>query len=132
MKQLSDIKVVIADDDDLARHVLRMLLRELEYNVVGEAHDGTSVLNLIEQHQPHVLCLDLNMPRMGGMEVLRSVRQDHPELVIVIISAASTKDNVREALALGAAGFVVKPFNAAKLSELIQQNLPPGLAAQPG
>jgi two-component system chemotaxis response regulator CheY len=119
--------VLIADDDDLARHVLRMLLRELEYEVVGEAHDGTGVLNLIDQHEPHVLCLDLNMPRMGGMEVLRMVRQQHPGLVIIIISGASTKDNVREALALGAAGFVVKPFNANKLNELIMQSLSEGM-----
>lgn len=111
--------IVIADDDGITRHLLRLLLREHRCEVLGEASDGAAVQDLCDTLHPDVLCLDINMPGMSGLEVLRQIRDLYPRTSIVMISASATHDNVRMALENGADGFIVKPFNAASVINTI-------------
>ena len=113
-------RILIADDDGITRHLLRLLLREHDYDVVGEASDGEAVRELCDVLQPDMICLDINMPKMSGLEVLCQIRSLHPRTAIVMISASATHDNVRAALANGADGFIVKPFKAASVIDTIE------------
>lgn len=117
------IKIVIADDDATTRYVLRLLLQEQLYNVVGEAGDGEKAVELCAQHKPDIAFVDIHMPGMNGHEASQLIRQQNPHTGIIMISALSTLDNVRQALEAGASGFVVKPFSAVKLIEAINNCL---------
>lgn len=113
--------ILIADDDGITRHLLRLLLRENEFSVVGEAHDGERALELCNKLGPDILCLDINMPKMGGLDVLREIRRRQLDVTVIMITVLATVDNLQEALALGANGFIVKPFNAAKVVDTINR-----------
>lgn len=117
------VKIVIADDDATTRYVLRLLLQEQLYNVVGEAADGDKAVELCVQHKPNIAFIDIHMPGMNGHEASQLIRQQNPQTGIIMISALSTLDNVRQALEAGASGFVVKPFSAVKLIEAINNCL---------
>jgi len=111
----SPSRVVVVDDDTLMREVLKALLREAGYAVAGEARDGAAALGLIQRTRPDLVCLDVNMPGMTGIEVLKTVRAQHPDIRVVMITGDSSMNTVREAVGYGAVGFIVKPFKAARV-----------------
>jgi DNA-binding NarL/FixJ family response regulator len=117
------VKIVIADDDVTTRYVLRLLLQEQLYTVVGEAGDGEKAVELCALHKPNIAFIDIHMPGMNGHEASQLIRQANPQTSIIMISALSTLDNVRQAMQAGASGFVVKPFSAVKLTEAINNCL---------
>ncbi len=127
MNQRQRISVLIVDDNDMMRTVLRGILRaEEEYEVVGEARDGEAALELIKRLQPRIVCMDVMMPKMNGLDALREIKMTYPETAVVMVTGNASADNVQEAIISGAVGFIVKPFNAAKvLKALTAALLPP-------
>ncbi len=123
MNQMREINVVIADDDSITRQVLKSMfrakLRENRITVVGEAADGAETLALCARLKPDVLCLDINMPGMSGFEVLEVVKEQNPDLVVVMISGDATSSNVALAMSHGAKGFIVKPFSEGRVVDTI-------------
>jgi len=117
------IKVVIADDDAITRLLLGTLLRQNDFEVVGEATNGLDALELCNSLEPDVLLLDINMPQMGGFEVLKSIRSAYPDLAVIMISSDATLNNVEEACTYGINEFIVKPFNAARVIEAIARSM---------
>ena len=121
---LKPARVLIVDDNNMIREVLRGLIRhDPRLSVVGEAANGEAAMDLVAQLNPNLVCLDVLMPGMGGLEVLRSIREAHPEVRVIVITGQSTSDVVSEALKLGANGFVVKPFSADKVLKAIHTAL---------
>jgi two-component system chemotaxis response regulator CheY len=114
-----DLKIIIADDDSTTCSVLRLLLREHDYSVLGEAHDGERAVELCLLHQPDIAFLDIEMPKLSGHEAARKIKEGAPDVGIIIVSALPTLENVQKSLEAGAAGFVVKPFNAVKVMDAI-------------
>jgi two-component system chemotaxis response regulator CheY len=119
---MNAIKVVIADDDGITRHLLRTLLRQQNYEVAGEAINGAEALELCARHRPNVLFLDINMPKMNGFDALRSIRRAHPGIAVIMISSDPTLRNVEEARVYGINEFIVKPFNAAQVVTAITRS----------
>lgn len=117
------INIVIIDDDTTTRFVLRLLLQEQFYNVVGEAGDGEKGIELCATLKPHIAFVDIHMPNMNGHAASQKIRETSPNTSIITISALSTLDNVRQAMQSGSSGFVVKPFSAIKLTEAIDNCL---------
>lgn len=110
------ISVVIVDDNDIMRSLLRGLLRaEKEYEVVGEARNGEAAVELVKRLQPQIVCMDVMMPVMTGIDALREIHAEFPEIAVVMITGNASAENVQESIENGAAGFIVKPFNAAKV-----------------
>lgn len=107
--------VLIADDSEVMRRVLAEILGKAGFLVLGEAGNGREALELAQQHQPDVVCLDLAMPVMGGMEVLQVLRRQNPMAQVVIITASASRDFIQEAAALGAKGYILKPYQADKV-----------------
>ena len=112
-------KVLVVDDSDFMRMMLEDILTHHGHTVL-QAKDGQECLDLLQNEAVDVCLLDLGMPGMDGMEVLRRIKESQPELKVVMLSALSQESNVRQALQLGADAFVVKPFQPSCLIERIE------------
>lgn len=103
------IRIVIADDHAIFRDGLRRLLATQEdFQVVAEASDGREAISLATELRPDVLLLDLAMPRVPGMEVLRELAHQEVSVRTILLTAAIQPFNVTSALQLGARGIVLK------------------------
>jgi len=115
--------VLVVDDDGVMRELLKGILRTGPYTVVGEASNGEQALSLAGTLKPQVVCLDIHMPKMDGIQCLESLRAAHPGVKVVMISGDATLPMVQGALGKGASGFIVKPFNATKVLDTLRRCL---------
>lgn len=115
------LSVLIADDNDLMRTLLRSILRGEHYEVVGEARNGAAAVEMVERLKPDVVCLDVLMPQKNGIEALCEIKAAHPETRVVMVTGNASPENVQEAIAHGAAAFIVKPFNTAKVLDTLKR-----------
>jgi DNA-binding NarL/FixJ family response regulator len=100
---------IIADDHEIVRRGLRGILEsEGSCRVVGEASDGITAIQLVEKHKPNLLVLDLNMPRLHGIEVLRQTRANSPQTRIIVLSMHNDEAYVIESLRAGAMAYILK------------------------
>src|SRR6185436_740959 len=104
------MKILVVDDHALIREALRGVLTELKRDSeVFEASNGVQAMQLIEANPDIALVLlDLTLPDRNGLSVLRDLRERHPAISIVVLSALQDRDNVTKALDLGAQGFIPK------------------------
>ena len=117
-------RVFVVDDNEVVRRALKGVISHDEaLLVVGEASNGTSALESIKALEPDLVCLDIMLPGVDGLTILRQVRQEYPAMRVVLITGQATADVVAQARELGAHGFVVKPFNAAKVLKTIHAAL---------
>jgi two-component system, NarL family, nitrate/nitrite response regulator NarL len=114
-KQLMDntrshlVKILIADDHPIFRDGLRRLLEaEKGFKVVAEACDGVEAVDFVRRFQPEILLLDLAMPRRPGLEALRELNHDSAQVRVILLTAAAEREQIVEALQLGARGVVLK------------------------
>jgi two-component system chemotaxis response regulator CheY len=114
-------KVLIVDDNELMRTLLRGLLRSAHYQVVGEARNGALALEFIEKTKPNIVFLDVMMPEMDGLEALQNIKAKYPEIIVVMITGNPSVENVQESIQRGASGFIVKPFNSAKVLDALNR-----------
>jgi two-component system response regulator NreC len=103
------IRVLLADDHAVLRAGLRLLINaQPDMETVGEAQDGAETLSQAIATRPDVILLDLSMPRLGGLAVLRDLRERVPQSRVLVLTMHADEAYLREALRLGAAGYVVK------------------------
>jgi len=103
------IRVLLADDHTLVRAGIRALLETVDgVEVVAEADDGRTALELIEKHQPDVALLDISMPGLNGLEVIRRAATESPRTRLIVLSMHADATFVRQALSAGAAGYLLK------------------------
>lgn len=114
------VDVVLVDDDELTRTALRLLLREANFVVVGEANNGIAGFTMVERLLPEIVCLDIQMPEMDGLTLLEKIKASWPDIAVLMITASADRQSVGRALALGAAGFIVKPFNADRVVKSVR------------
>jgi DNA-binding NarL/FixJ family response regulator len=109
---------LIADDHGLFRFGLKQALTcEMSLDIVGEATTGREVLAMMPQLRPRLLLLDIVMPELNGIEVIRQVKADYPDTFVTVISSYTTGQYVGTALEAGASGYVTK---GASMSELVE------------
>jgi DNA-binding NarL/FixJ family response regulator len=115
------IRVALVDDHHLIREGLRLVLQgEDGFEIVGEAADHAAAMELVVTHRPHVLVLDLTFPEGDAMPLLRALRARQPDLRVVVLTMHSDPETVRQALAAGAAGFMIKGAQSRELVEAIR------------
>lgn len=116
------IHVILVDDHDMVRQGLRLLLEEQpDIRIVGDVADGEAALALVEKSRPDVLVVDLMLPDLSGLEVVRIVRQRFPSVGIVVLSMYSNVAHVAEALRTGALAYVVKEAGIRELVTAVRE-----------
>ena len=116
------IKIVLAEDHNIVRQGFKLVLQgEKDFQLVGEAMDGMEAMHLVETKKPDVLVLDLMIPRVHGLEVIRQVRDDHKRTRVIVLSMHADQPYVVESLRSGAAGYVLKDCTAADLVKAIRE-----------
>lgn len=123
MKAAPPTRVLLVDDNDLMRTILRGILRAENCDICGEARNGAVAIDMVEIKQPDAVFLDVMMPEMDGLEALQAIKSMRPETAVIMVTGNPSVGNVQEAIQNGAAGFIVKPFNAGKVILALQQAL---------
>lgn len=108
-KDGSSVRVLIVDDSLAIRRLLRRILESTGYMVVGEASNGKEALAVFEYSAPDVVVLDIVMPDMDGIEVLKLMKAKRKNVGIVMLTSLSQRDTVEEAIRSGASDYIVKP-----------------------
>jgi CheY-like chemotaxis protein len=112
---------VIADDSGSVRLVLKGLLEDVGLRVVQSVGNGAEALNALRTHRPALLCLDVNMPVMSGMEALEATRGISPDTAVVMVTGCADQAFVTQAAALGACGYILKPLWPAYVEALLKR-----------
>ncbi len=115
------IRVFLADDHPLMRLGLRLSLEQIEgIEVIGEASDGFSAVEKIQDDPPDVSLLDVDMPGLSGVGAIRVLRKSFPEMKILVLSSYSDESYITDAMQAGANGYVLKGIGSEELAKLIK------------
>ena len=115
------IRVLLAEDHALVRAGFRALLQDIpDILVVGEAGDGEEALRLVAETQPHVVLMDITMPRLNGLEATARLKKNFPQVCVIILSMHSMAEYVIQALRTGAVGYLLKDSGSAELEAAIR------------
>jgi DNA-binding NarL/FixJ family response regulator len=118
---VSRIRVLIVDDHEIVREGLRTVLAEqADVEVVGEAGDGERAVALSRALSPDVVLMDLVMPGMGGLEALGHIREAAPAAQVVVLTNFASDQTVRDAVANGAVGYLLKDVHKSELLQAIR------------
>ncbi|NJD59911.1 MAG: DNA-binding response regulator [Anaerolineales bacterium] len=113
---MTKIRTLLADDHTILRDGIRIILEvQPDICVVGEAQDGREAVKLTSQLHPDVVLMDIAMPLLNGLEATRQIRQANPQVKILILTMHENEDYIRQALAYGAVGYLLKDATAAEL-----------------
>jgi response regulator NasT len=112
-------RIIIADDESLIRLDLREMLTHLGYEVIGEAGDGRTAVELAKRLQPDLLVMDIRMPELDGIAAAEELTRERIAPV-VLVTAYSDQELVERAREAGVVGYVVKPFREAELMPVIE------------
>lgn len=116
------VTIAMADDHPLVRRGLRAALEsEADFHLLGEAADGLEAAELVERLKPDVLVLDLMMPGLNGLEVLRQVGQRSPRTRVIVLSMHASEAYVLEALKNGAAAYILKDSSVDDLVQAVRE-----------
>jgi DNA-binding NarL/FixJ family response regulator len=117
------VRVLLADDNAQFRGVLRRLLeRDDEIEVVGEAANGAEAIELVETHRPDVVLMDVSMPNLDGIEATYSLKARHPNLTVLMLSIGNKQQEIEAGLAGGASEYLVKGAPAAEIVDAIKRH----------
>jgi two-component system, NarL family, response regulator NreC len=109
-------RVVIAEDHTILREGLRMLLSANPFlEVVGEAEDGLTALRAADSLKPHLILMDLSMPKMSGMGAIQEIKKQSPDIKILVLTVHRTEEYILAALKAGADGYVLKDATHSEL-----------------
>ncbi|MBH5318845.1 response regulator transcription factor [Paenibacillus sp. GSMTC-2017] len=103
------IEIMLVDDHAVLRAGLKLLLQKRPtYKVIGEAADGLEALELYDKLMPHILILDISLPRLDGVQVLQRIKAKHKEAKIIVLTMHEDEDFVNSIMQSGASGFIPK------------------------
>jgi NarL family two-component system response regulator YdfI len=122
MKIKNEIRVILADDHAMVRRAIRRILEKgSNILVIGEASTGAGAIHLVQELQPDVLLLDMEMPDMKGHHVARELRISNSRVSILVLSACDDHHFIAETLQAGVDGYLHKSETPAKIREAIYQ-----------
>ena len=121
--------LLVTDDATIIREIIKDTAARAGWEVVGEAANGQEAVDRYAELNPDACTIDLVMPEYDGLHGLRGIMQLDPEARVLVVSALDQKSVFKEAFKLGAADFLVKPFNAQLLTETLDRLIPETVTA---
>lgn len=115
--------VLIVDDVAFVRKTLADICAEADYQVVGEAQDGTQAIEMYKRLRPDLVTMDIVMPKQSGLDATRQILKDDKTAKIIIISAIGQENFVMEAINVGARDYILKPFHSAEVLRTFERVL---------
>jgi len=112
-------RILIVDDSFYMRTMLKNMLTDAGYDVVGEAANGQQALEMAVATTPDLITLDVILPDNTGLDVLKGIRQQQPDAKVVMCSAVGQETIVNEAIENGALAYIVKPFSEERVLEIV-------------
>jgi YesN/AraC family two-component response regulator len=101
-------KILLVDDEAHIRKFVSLILKQIGQPVIREAVNGEDALAAYHEEKPDLVLLDVNMPRMDGMETLRKLKEVDPDCVVIMLTSLANRESVERALELGAANYIRK------------------------
>jgi len=114
-------RIVLADDHVMFREGIRKIIERIEDTVItGEVNDGLELLELLKQSCPDLVILDISMPNLRGLEAIREIKRHYPQVRVLVLTMHRKKEFIRQALADGAEGFLLKEDPSGELILAVQ------------
>jgi DNA-binding NarL/FixJ family response regulator len=124
--QAEAVRVVVVDDQELFRRGLTMLLGvEPDIEVIGEAGDGNSAIELVLEKVPDVVLLDVRMPKRSGLEACMRIKEQVPSARIIMLTVSDEESDLYEAVKNGASGYLLKDASIDQVAQAIRQEWSP-------
>lgn len=118
------IEILLVDDEPLLLESLEIVLTiKGGYKVCGTAGNGVEALKLLKEHQPNVMLIDLNMPGMGGIELIKEVKKLYPGIKMIVLTTFYDEKNISEALSNGASGYLLKDSGKDAIIDAVEQTV---------
>lgn len=114
---------LVVDDSAFMRGVLRDILASSGFSTIYEAQDGIEAVKIFSKHRPDLVTMDIIMPGPDGLQTTQELLKIDSNAKIVIATSVGQEQTMQEALKIGAKGFLVKPFQASAVKELLRQVL---------
>lgn len=113
-------RILIVDDAMFMRNTLKMMLKNESYEIVGEAENGIKAIDQFKALKPDIVTMDIHMPDMDGIDALTEIIKLNSKAKVVMISASGDQKHLMEAMRLGAANYIIKPFTEEKVLKVIR------------
>ena len=114
-------KIVLAEDHIPLRRIIKKIIQGTDgLTVVGEANDGLELLEFLEQCLPDMVITDISMPRLGGLEATKKIKELYPQIKVLILTFHGEKDYLHQAMLTGVDGYILKKDMDQELSSAIQ------------
>lgn len=104
-------RILIVDDAKFMRETIKKMLEKNGFEVVGEAADGLTAVDLYNRLKPDIVTMDINMPTMDGINSIKKIYETDPKCKIVVITSVGTADLTNQAIEAGAMNYITKPFD---------------------
>ena len=120
------MRILVVDDFATMRRIISNVLRQLGFENIVEAEDGSSALQILERDQIDFVVTDWNMPEMSGLDLLKAIRAkaDKGNMPVLMVTAEALQENIIAAARAGVNNYIVKPFDAKTLAEKINKIFP--------
>ena len=118
-----EMRILVVDDFSTMRRIIKNILRQLGYNNIVEADDGSTAWEVLNKEKIDFVISDWNMPQMPGIELLRKVRssENFAEMPFLMVTAEAQQENIIEAVQAKVSNYIVKPFTAETLGQKIDK-----------
>ncbi len=113
------MRVLVVDDHSLFRDGIVSLLEAAQFQVVGQAGNGLEAVEAIQECDPDLVLLDIQMPVMDGLEALRLIKQNKPQIQVVMLTVSDDDEDLMQAIKAGANGYLLKNLNASQFLEML-------------
>jgi DNA-binding NarL/FixJ family response regulator len=118
---MEPLRVLLVDDHVLFRKGIASLLAAKQgITVVGEAGDGVEAVTMVRETSPNIILMDINMPRQGGLETIKIIKEEMPELDVVVLTVSEDDEDLFEAIKSGAKGYLLKNLEPQQLFDMLE------------
>jgi two-component system chemotaxis response regulator CheY len=121
MGQFEGMRIVIVDDSDFSRSLIRKMLTEEGIAIVGEAGSAEAAVAVIKDKKPNIVITDIVMPNVSGIELTEKITQNAEDISVIVISSLSQEHVVLEAIGAGASDFIAKPIQKQQLLDSLEK-----------